>query len=142
MNVATHSFSLGSGNEVAEQNTDLGGQSAQQLKIAAMPFDERKTFAATKEDLEQNTADLPVVMQRQVPVIQKAQRTVDVPLLQYIDTTVDVPVAKQREDCMTRSTTKSRWTRSCVPPSSQPRARSRLSSTVRVRDSLEAEEPR
>ena len=55
-----------------------------------MPFDERKTFAATKEDLEQNTADLPVVMQRQVLVIQKAQRTVDVPLLQYIDTTVDV----------------------------------------------------
>ena len=33
-------------------------------------------------------------MQRQVLVIQKAQRTVDVPLLQHIDTTVDVPVAK------------------------------------------------
>ena len=84
------------------QKTDLGGQSAQQLKIASMPFDERKTFAATKEDLEQNTADLPVVMQRQVPVIQKAQGTVDVPLFQYIDTTVDVPVAKQHEDCMTK----------------------------------------
>ena len=67
-----------------------------------MPFDERKTFAATMEDLEQNTADLPVVMQRQVLVIQKAQRTVDVPLLQYIDTTVDVSVAKQHEDCMTK----------------------------------------
>ena len=59
-----------------------------------MPFDERKTFAANKEDL--------VVMQRQVPVIQKAQRTVDVPLLQYIDTTVDVPVTKQLEDCMSK----------------------------------------
>ena len=46
-----------------------------------MPFDEHKTFAATKEDLEQNTADLPVVIQRQVPVTQKAQRTVDVPPL-------------------------------------------------------------
>ena len=67
-----------------------------------MPFDERKTFAATKEDLEQNTPDLPVVMQRQVPVIQKAQRMVDVPLLQYIATTVDVPVAKQLEDCMSK----------------------------------------
>ena len=78
------------------------GQSAQQLKIAAMPFDEWKTVAATKKDLEQNTADLPAVMQRQVPVIQKAQRTVDVPLLQDIDTTVDVPVAKQHEDCMTK----------------------------------------
>ena len=77
-------------------------QLPQQLKIAAMPFDERKTFAATKEDLEQNTADLPVVMQRQVPVIQKAQRTVDVPQLQYIDTTVDVSVAKQHDDCITK----------------------------------------
>ena len=59
-----------------------------------MSFDERKTFPATKEDLEQNTADIPVVIQRQVLVIQKAQRTVDIPLLQYIDTTVGVPVAK------------------------------------------------
>ena len=75
VNVATHSFRLKRiCDEVAEQNTDLGGQSAQQLKMAAMPFDERKTFAATKEYLEQNTADLPVVMQRQVLVIQKAQR--------------------------------------------------------------------
>ena len=46
-----------------------------------MPFDERKTFAATMRDLEQNTADLPVVMQRQVPVIQRAPKTLDVPLL-------------------------------------------------------------
>ena len=67
-----------------------------------MPFDERKTFAATKEDLEQNTADILVAMQQQVLVIQKAPRAVDVPLLQYIDTTVDVPVAKQHEDCMTK----------------------------------------
>ena len=59
-----------------------------------MTFDERKTFAATKEDLEENIVYIPVVMQRQVLVIQKAQRTVDVPLLQYIDTTVDVPVTK------------------------------------------------
>ena len=41
-------------------------------------------------------------MHRQVPVIQKAQRTVDVPLLQHIDTTVDVSVAKQHKDCMTK----------------------------------------
>ena len=68
-------------NEVAEWSAGLGTQSLQQLKIVAMPFDERKTFAATKEDLEQNTADVPVVMQRQVLVIQKAQRTVDVQML-------------------------------------------------------------
>ena len=29
-----------------------------------MSFDERKTFAATKEDLEQNTMDIPVVVDR------------------------------------------------------------------------------
>ena len=74
VNVATHSFSLKQMcDEVAEHGADLGAQSAQQLKMAAMPFDERKTFAATKEDLEQNTADLPVVMQRQVLVTEKAQ---------------------------------------------------------------------
>ena len=32
------------------------------------------------------TADVPVVMQRQVLVIQRVQRTVDVPLVQHIDT--------------------------------------------------------
>ena len=34
--------------------------------------DERKTFAATKEDLEQNTTDIPVLMQQQMLVIHKA----------------------------------------------------------------------
>ena len=63
-----------------------------------MSFDEQKTFTAIKEDLTQNTTDIPVVMHRQVHVIQKAPRTADVPLLQYIDTTVDVPVAKQRRE--------------------------------------------
>ena len=54
MNIATHSFSL---------KAEVRWQSAQQLKIAAMSFDERKTFAATKEDLKQNTTEIPVVMQ-------------------------------------------------------------------------------
>ena len=82
--MATHSLSLKQMcDEVAEWRTDLGAQSAQLLKTSAMSFDERKTFAASKEDLEQNIADVPVVMQRQVLVIQKAQRTVDIPLLQY-----------------------------------------------------------
>ena len=96
MNEATHSFSLKQMCvEVAEKSMDLGAQSAQQLKIAAMSVDERKTFAATKDDLGQNTTD-----------IQKAQRTVDVPLLQYIDTNVGVPAAnapqKQHVDCITK----------------------------------------
>ena len=41
-----------------------------------MSFDEQKTSTATKEDLIQNTTDISVVMQRQVLVIQKAQKTV------------------------------------------------------------------
>ena len=50
-----------------QKSTDLSAQSAQQLKIAAMSVDEQKTFAATKDDLGQNTTD-----------IQKAPRTMDV----------------------------------------------------------------
>ena len=46
-------------------------------KMDAMRFDEQQIFATTKEDLRQVTADVPVVMQRQVPVIQRVQRTVD-----------------------------------------------------------------
>ena len=68
-----------------------------------MSFDERKNFAAPKEDLEQNIVDIPVSVQRQVLVIQKAQRTADVPLLRYSDTTVDVQVAKRRREDTTES---------------------------------------
>ena len=52
-----------------------------------MRSDERKIFATTKEDLEQ----------RQVLVIQRVQRTVDVPLVQCIDTIVGVPVGTRRQ---------------------------------------------
>ena len=38
-------------------------KSAQQAKAAEMSFEEQKTFTATKEDLELNTTDIPVVMQ-------------------------------------------------------------------------------
>ena len=81
--------------------SELGGQSAAAEDSRDAPR-RAEDLCRKKEDLEQNTADLPVVMQRQVLVIQKAQRTVDVPLLRYIDTTVDVPVAKQHEDCLTK----------------------------------------
>ena len=81
--------------EVAELNMDLGAQSAQQQKMDAMRFDEQKICATT--NLRQVTADVLVVMQRQVPVIQRVQRAVDVPLVQYIDAVVGVPVVKQRQ---------------------------------------------
>merc|ERR1712066_778885 len=40
---------------------------------------------------------VPVVKQRQVPSIQKIQKTVEVPQVQYVDRIVDVPVVKQRQ---------------------------------------------
>ena len=52
----------------------------------AMRFDEYKTFATTEEDLEQDSAEVPEAMHGQVPVFQKAQRTVDAPLVQHIVT--------------------------------------------------------
>ena len=51
-----------------------------------MRFDEQEIFATTKEDPRQVISDVPVVMQRQVPVIQRVQRTMDIPLVQYNDT--------------------------------------------------------
>ena len=57
-------------------------QTARQLKMDAMRFDEHRTFATTEQDFEQD----PEVMHGQVPVFQKAQRTVDAPLVQHIDT--------------------------------------------------------
>ena len=76
----------------SQLEADVRWQSAQQAKLAAMSFDERKTFVATKEDLEQNTAET-----------QKAPRAADVPVLQDIDTTVDVPVAKALQKNSTRA---------------------------------------
>ena len=45
------------------------------------------------------------MVQRQVPVIQKAPRIADISLLQYSDTTVDVPVAKTTHEKTPRETT-------------------------------------
>ena len=43
-------------------------------------------FVVIKKDLEQSTANISVVMQRQILEIQKTHRKKDIPLLQYIDT--------------------------------------------------------
>ena len=37
--------------------------------------------------------DMPVVVQRQVPMIPNLQKTVEVPQIQYVDKIVDAPVA-------------------------------------------------
>ena len=39
-------------------------------------FDEQKTFTATKEDLELNTSDIPIEVQRQVPEMRRISRDV------------------------------------------------------------------
>ena len=43
------------------------------------------------------TLDVPVVVQRQVPIVQKVQKIVEVPQTQFIDKVVDVPVHMQRQ---------------------------------------------
>ena len=52
---------------------------------------------ATKidEKFVDKAADVPVVLQRQVPVIQQVQETVVVPHVQYYDEVIDVPVVAQ-----------------------------------------------
>ena len=41
--------------------------------------------------------DVPLVMQQQVPMIQKVQKTVEISQVQFIDRVVDVPVVMQRQ---------------------------------------------
>lgn len=48
-----------------------------------------------KSKVAQEVVDMPVVLQRQVARIQRAQNTVEVPQVQYIGKTVHVPVVKQ-----------------------------------------------
>ena len=52
---------------VAEQSNNFDAQSAQQLKTAETS---RRSLPANKEDLKQSTVGIPMVMQRQVLVIQ------------------------------------------------------------------------
>ena len=42
-------------------------------------------------------ADVPVVVQSQVPVIQKMQKTVEVPQVQFTDKVIDVPMHRQAQ---------------------------------------------
>ena len=42
-------------------------------------------------------ADVPVVVQSQVPVIEKLQKTVEVPQVQFIDKVIDVPMQRQAQ---------------------------------------------
>ena len=59
-----------------------------------MSLDERKTFAVTNEDHEQNTEHIPVVMQRQVFVFRRNRERWIHHCFRTLTQTVDVPVAK------------------------------------------------
>ena len=48
-------------------------------------------------EAKSKAADVPVVLQRQVPVIRKVQKTVGVPQVQCVDEIIDVPVVMQRQ---------------------------------------------
>ena len=52
--------------------------------------------------------DIPVVAQRQVPMIPNVQKTVEVPQIQYIDKIVDAPVVSWSEDVSVGTQTVSR----------------------------------
>jgi len=41
--------------------------------------------------------DMPVQIQRQIPMVQKVKKTVGVPQIQFIDEIVDVPAQEQRQ---------------------------------------------
>ena len=48
-------------------------------------------------DAKSKVVEVPVMLRRQVPAIQKVQKTVEVPPVQYIGEIVDVPVVAQRQ---------------------------------------------
>ena len=71
--------------------------------------DEQKISTAIKKDLEQNTADIPVVRQRQVLAIQKAPRkifhcfsTLTLPSMSQLQNDAEKTPQRQHEDCMTK----------------------------------------
>ena len=57
----------------------------------------QKTVEIPQVQFLDKVVDIPVVVQRQVPMVQKVQKTLEVPQLQIIDKVVDIPVVAQRE---------------------------------------------
>ena len=53
----------------------------------------RKTMENLQEQILDEVAGMPVVVQHKVPMIQRVQKTVEVPQIQYVDKVVEAPVA-------------------------------------------------
>ena len=57
----------------------------------------QETVEVPQMQLIDKAVDVPVVMRRQVPIVQKVQRTVEVPQARFIEQVVDVPVGIPRQ---------------------------------------------
>ena len=76
------------------------------MHISTRPHREfRRSWRCQSSDGE---VDMPVVAQRQVPMIPNVQKTVEVPQIQYIDKIVDAPVVARSEDVSVGTQTVSR----------------------------------
>ena len=51
----------------------------------------QKTVVVPQLQFSDNVVDIPVVAQRQIPMVQSVQKTIEILQLQYIDKVVDVP---------------------------------------------------
>ena len=58
--------------------------------------------------LSDGEVDMPVITQRQAPMIPNVQKTLEVPQIQYIDKIVDAPVVARSEDVSVGTQTVSR----------------------------------
>ena len=74
-----------------------GFTSATELRHVMMNLGEKLADKEVDEMIREADVDVPVVMQGQIPIIQLAQKTVEVPQVQFHDRVVNVPVAMQRQ---------------------------------------------
>ena len=68
----------------------------------------QKIVEMPKVQSSDGEVDMPVVAQRQVPMVPNVQKTVEVPQIQYVDKIVDAPVVARSEDVSVGTQTVSR----------------------------------
>ena len=68
----------------------------------------QKIVEMPKVQSSDGEVDMPVVTQRQVPMIPNVQKTVEVPQIQYVDKIVDAPVVAWTEDVGTQTVSRKR----------------------------------
>ena len=73
---------------------DLCTQTSWTVRLDLIPISRVRSFNRCSG---KQIADVPVVVQSQVPVIQKMQKTAEVPQVQFIDKVIDVPMQRQAQ---------------------------------------------